>query len=527
MVPDLHCRKMPQKKQPLSLEALGLQAGGEFVSSIGRMIISSKTDAIALNRAGAMENMFSYLTEFLYTHVPWNLFDQMATHVLTSISNLIKETKNNYNQDQPMSVFLNKMKVVVSLTEVAINPHLRCIDISVWPKIMRHVLYQRLYRMTGLEELNLGSGSGGWKTSDIEKSIIQGVSAMQNLTSLCLCFDCTDHIISIVGQTCCKLQNLDVTSSRSVTDRSVGPLLNCPQLRQLLLYRTSVSIEGYTELLLGLRQLKDLGRCDELGIILENLKERNSVSEPLGLEVFQSRDVTTTHLNLLVEMCPNVRHVSIFHDERVSDLTVLIYLNNLSELKLLACDFYTDQVKQMLEVRGEKLTWLHLEHVEEIDLNALVYISQFCPHLKKLVLYNCDFLEHTSLSLKKLKVVPFQYLEQIICVVDCALVHLEFLLSHCINIKCIQLGSSTGIGDETMAKVLAVNPMRKLEELKILFSDNLSMQTVQFLMTRCDNLRVLTELESWQGITAEELETFRKYLILNNIDLDIRSKFSY
>nr|CAD7445584.1 unnamed protein product [Timema bartmani] len=277
---------------------------------------------------------------------------------------------------------------------------------------------RNLYRMIGLEVLDLGSGSGGWNTSDIEKLIVSGVSSMKNLTSLCLCFDCTDHILSVVGQNCTRLQKLDVTASRSVTDRSVNALLNCPQLSELRLNRTSISIDGFATLLMGLRRLEDFGRCDEFGCVLEHILEFHKSVGPFGLRMFQSRDVTSCQLNLLIKMCPFVMHVYIYHDERISDLTILSALENLSELKLLSCDFFTDNVKTLLELKGYNITWLHLEHVEEIDMNALVHISQFCPNIKKLVFYNCDFLEHTSISMKKLAVPPFQHLEHIISIAN-------------------------------------------------------------------------------------------------------------
>lgn len=521
---------MPKKKQPLSMESLALQAVGQFVTAVGRKMINPLVGIArqdSLRGIALLQSNLDRLNELLYASVPWYLYDQMATQVLTAIAALIQETKQTYVNSEPMTIFINQMNIVVHLTEVAIHPHLRNIDFSVWPKIMRHVLYKNLYRMTGLEKLNLGSGSGGWKTSDIEKLTVCGVSSMNNLTSLCLCFDCTDHILSVVGQNCSRLQCLDVTASRSVTDRSVSILVNCRELKELHLYRTSVTVEGYAVLLKGLPRLEDLGRCDEFGFILEHLRSTEGNIGPFGLRIFQSRDVTTYHLNLLIEMCPRVTHVSIYHDERISDLTVLSALDDLCELKLLSCDFFTDRVKQLLEVKGYNLSWLHLEHVEEIDLNALIYISQYCPNLKKLTLYNCEFLEHTSLSLKMLSVQPFRSLERIMCVAECALLHLEFLLSNCFNIRFIQLGSSTGIGDVTMAKVLSKNPMKHLEELKILHSDNLSMKTVHLLMNHCDNLRVLSELESWQGITEEELREFRKELKQKNLDLDIRPTLSY
>ena len=62
--------------------------------------------------------------------------------------------------------------------------------------------------MTGLEVLDLGSGSAGWKTSDIEKIIVNGVSAMPNLMCFILCFDCTDNIITALAQNCKKVTNI-------------------------------------------------------------------------------------------------------------------------------------------------------------------------------------------------------------------------------------------------------------------------------------------------------------------------------
>ncbi|PSN57584.1 hypothetical protein C0J52_00532 [Blattella germanica] len=522
--------KMPKKHQPLSMETLALQAVGNFVSAVGQSMINPWCNiAHEDSMAGltVLQGSFRRLNEILYASVPWYLYDKVATQALTAIAKLIQETKQNYVHFEPVTLFINQMSVVVNLTEVAIHPNLRNIDFSLWPKIMRNVLYKNLFRMTGLEKLDLGSASGGWKTSDIEKLIVTGVANMKNLTTLCLCFDCTDHILTIVGQNCTKLQRLDVTASRSVTDRSVNILLNCKELKDLYLYRTSFTIEGYALLLKGLPRLEDLGRCDDFGYILEHLHSTEGNVGPFGLRIFQSRDVTTYHLNLLIEMCPQVKHVSIYHDERISDLTVLSALDELSELKLLSCDFYTDKIKHLLEVKGYNLTWLHLEHVEEIDLNALIYISQYCPNLKRLTFYNCEFLDHTSLSLKTLSVQPFRCLERIMCAAECALLHLEFLLSNCFNIKSIQLGSSTGIGDVTMANVLSKNPMKYLEELRILHSDNLSMKTVHLLMTRCDNLRVLSELESWEGITEQELSVFQSELKRNNIDLDVRPTLSY
>lgn len=520
---------MPRKKTPGSLQELALKSIRHVVLTVGRRLISVAGSPQVTYEAESLvlKSSIERMNEALFSNVPWYYFDKLSQVILETVNELLIETRTEFDYCLPIHIFAARMNVVVKMTLLAIHSQLKSIDFSAWPKVMRNVLYQNLFKMTGLEILDLGSGSGGWETSDIEKSILCGVVQMKNLVSLCLCFDCTDHILSVVGQNCTLLQKLDVTSSRSVTDRSVPALLNCTRLKQLFLYRTSVSVDGHAELLSSLPQLEDLGRCDEFGYILERIRISGKYQGPFKLRNFQSRDVTSSHLYLLTSMCPQVTHVSIFHDERISDLTLLSQLEQLTELKLLSCDFFSDNIKPLLEAKGSNLTWLHLEHVEEINLNALIYISQYCPLLKKLVLYNCEFLDHTSISLRALDIPPFRHLEKITCIAECAQAHLEFLLSNCFNIRFIQLGSSTGITDAIMAKVLAANPMKKLEELRILYSDDLSMQTVSLLMTQCENLRVLSELESWGGIGEGELAAFQSEIREKNIDLDISPTLSH
>lgn len=521
---------MPKRKVVPSLEELSMKAVGRYVTCMGQRLIGPiccHSFGDPNNGAHFLQSNIDYINTLLISSVPYYLYDRLAIEVLQAVQELIEKTKKTFNQFSPMTTFVNEMNVVVSLTESVINAHLKTLDFTCWPKMMRYVLYKCLRKMSGLEKLNLGSCLGGWSNHD--KWFLDALGSMKNLHTLCLCFDCTDLIVQILGDNCPKLQNLDITSSRSVTERSVPSLLKCKDLKELQLCRTSMSIAGYAQLLIGLPKLQDLGRCDEFGSILKYIYNLNPSAGPFEIRKFQSRDITTEHLKLLVYMCPNLYHVSIFHDEQIWNITLLTVLQNLTELKLLSCDFYTDNVKQLLEIKGSKITSLHLEHVEEIDLNALMYISQFCPKLKNLVLYNCDFLAHTSLFANpdRLRVKPFQQLERIFCVADSASLHLEFLLTHCVNIKNIHLGSSTGIGHDLMIKILNRNPMRHLEELRILYSSDLSICTVDKLLASCPKLRVLSELESWNSITKEELAYFKEYIEKSNFALDIRPTLSY
>lgn len=514
---------MPKKRQVRMLQDLALHSIGEFVINFGKNIIRPSVCRIMSKNKTVLSLETRLVQEMKYhlsSSVPWHLYDKLSIHVLRAIENYY-----HYNYCATGINHAEVNIVIAKLTESVIHENLRTIEFTAWPKIMRHVLYNKLHEMSGLEVLDLGSGSAGWRTSDIEKSIIAAVSLMKNLVSFTLCFDCTDNIIFALSQNCPKLQKLDVTASGCVTDRSIPYLIKTHRLREIKLFRTSITTSGYANLLLGHRNLENIGRYDELGYVLEYIRANiDNFKEPFHLRVFESRNVTTDHLYLLVDMCPFIINFSILKDEKINDLSILLApLKQLRELKLLSCRFYRNGLNNLLSLKGSQIVHLHLEHVDQIDMSALVSISQSCPNIKNLMFYNCEFLELMSNDQhlnRKLTFLPFQYLERIKCASECAKMHLEYLLSYCINVKFIQLGSSTGIDDATMRRILLRNPMSHLEELKILYSADLSMSTVKLLMKNCHNLRRLSELESWQGISSAELEIFRRDIRFNNVDLD-------
>ncbi|XP_058806310.1 uncharacterized protein LOC131672835 [Phymastichus coffea] len=517
---------MPRRREVPSLRELALKSVGEYVIGFGRSVVAPFSALCGLEAAQAdsyLRGALLGLRQQLSCCVPWNLYDRMATEVLLAVRDLVTEIKAAYSGERPGSC-LAEINVAVNLVHAVVSPRLRRIAFGDWPKFMRHALYDSLADMSGLRVLDLGSGSVGWRSSDIERAVVAATGAMGNLTAFTLCFDCTDSVLAAVCRHCCaQLQQLDVTASRSVTDRSIACLLKCARLRELKLLSTSVSVPGYASLLLDHPCLQDIGRYDELGVALEHIRQsaRRPDARPLRLRAFECRGMSPRQLYLLAEMCPGIVSLSLLRDERVDDLAVLASLTELRELKLLSCEFYTNGVRVLLEVIGCNIVSLHLEHVGEIDLGALVFISQCCPNLRSLVFCNCEFLATaTSAQHRKLAVPPFQHLERLKCVVDCAEPHLEFVLSHCVNVRFVHLGSSTGIGDATIRRVFDKNPMNKLEVLKILYSNDLSMSSVHLFMRNCENLRRLSELESWEGISRQELYAFREELRLNNFDLD-------
>ena len=138
-------------------------------------------------------------------------------------------------------------------------------------------------------------------------------------------------------------------------------------------------------------------------------------------------------------------------------LSPLSKLKNLKEVQLLACNFHSDKVDRLVVDRGPNLQLLHLEHVDELDMASLILIAENCPNLVKLVFLNCDFVENfgTSLSTRKFPVAPFQKLESLVCVSECAPNVIEFLLMQAKFLKSVQFGSTAWFNDQTVSAVLS------------------------------------------------------------------------
>jgi ribonucleases P/MRP protein subunit RPP40 len=363
--------------------------------------------------------------------------------------------------------------------------------------------------------------SGGWKTLDMEQVLVDGIENMSNLMHLRLNYDCTDNVLKTLVKNCPRLMSLDITNSKNINNASVDILVDLKNLRQIQLYRTSVSMEGFINILLHLPELRDIGRYDELGRCLEYIDDYYPTYGNFKLESFISIQATTKQIQILSEKCPNVSSISLFHNILLLDLMVLIGLNNLAKLKLLSCDFFADQIRDVLQVKGCNLTFLSLEHVDEIDMNALVYISQYCTELKTLVMCNCNLIESTSVT--RFKLPPFMNLENLTLIGECTSQHLEFILCNSHRLKFIHFGTQIITTDELFVKVFLRNELSQLEEIRILHSDFVTVKTAYALVNNCINLQKLFEIECWLNVLPCEFDELKQYIKAKNFDVDLTS----
>ncbi|XP_032529664.2 uncharacterized protein LOC116779475 [Danaus plexippus] len=514
---------MTRYKETVSLEELALVKLGEWIAkqAENRMYPTAllaqqnpQESQIILNQY--IEAVRSYLD----INVPWMLHDKLAKTTIASLSDLIEKTKSSLGFRGSMAKFVSQMNVIVKMTEVLFTKNFTYVSIDNIPKMMRAVFYTKLHMLTGLTYLNLGSLSGGWKTADMEESIIQALKGLHSLKYLFINYDCTDNILRCIVKNCPKITKLDVSCSKSITNQSIDIINKFKNLKSIQLYQTFVTWEGYVNLLINCNTLEDIGRCDEIGKVLEFIHNNCPEACPLNLRTYVSRYATSNHLQLAVTMCPNICTMTVFHNTLQTDLTVLMGLKELYDLKLLSCDFYANQIKQVLQVKGCNILKLHLEHVDQIDLNALMYISQMCPFLETLTFYNCTLIQHTSLYTKKLDILPFRNLKRLTLVSSFTDEQLLFLLTNCLNAEFIQIGTAVQLTDEFLIKILDKNPLIYLKELRIMQSDFLTMLSVDKIIQSCMSLEILVELESWTLLNDTDREYVRNYIKINNYNVD-------
>lgn len=515
--------KMPNIKQPQRLETKALNQLGNWVAHIAESLmvpVAQLAQKDTCEAQSVLARNVNQIRLYMLYNVPWTLYNNLADEVIRALSELLDKTKKSLGFGGSMGKFVSQMNVAVSMVEVIFTKHFTILSLDSIPKIMRSIFYIKLKMLTGLVSLNLGSLSGGWKTADMEESILQSLKYLHCLKYLFINYDCTDNILKCVALNCPQLKKLDVSCSKSLTNDSIDIILKLKSLVSIQLYRTSVTLEGYAKLLVKNKIIEDIGRCDEIGRVLEYIDLTNFDARPLSLTTYVSKYAPISNLQLVVEMCPKIRSITVFHNTLQGDLMILTALPELLELKLLSCDFYADQIKQVLQVKGCNIISLHLEHVDQIDLNALMYISQLCPMLETFTLYNCTLIQHTSLYTKKLEILPFRNLKKFTCVATCTDEQLSFILSNCLNVDFIHIGTAVQLTDDFFAKILDTNPLIYLKELRIMKSDFLTIRSVERIIQSCMSLETLVELECWSMLLESDVEYIRNYIRVNNFNID-------
>ncbi len=196
-------------------------------------------------------------------------------------------------------------------------------------------------------------------------SFSTGIAGMTKLVSFSLHYDCTDHLLSVLADTCRgSLRILDIERSGHTSDRAVDSILRLSRLEDVNLFRTGLSVEGLGRVLVGLRgSLRHLQRGDFLCDVLDHLEAagEEGAGDDVTLKVqefWASEDYffhTGEQMARAASRCPEIAKMLFMFQSQVCHLSVLVDFSNLRELDLWGGQFYSDDLCQMLEMIGTGL----------------------------------------------------------------------------------------------------------------------------------------------------------------------------
>jgi len=482
-----------------------------------------------------LDERVDVLRSYVFSSLPASVYDSVVEMVLAILSDYWSQIKAQQRRHESGSAadkpeIMHKIQTTERYAKLILHPQVKTLDLSEISRVLRSELLVNMSKMLGLEKLNISSR--GHTSSVAWKALWKSMQTLTRLRHFTLKHDCQNECLAVLGQNCPHLVYVDVSGSQAVSDAGANWLLHCAKLKVLDLYQTGVNVPVYASLLLGLKDLATVGRCDKFGQVLEYMASHQSTPRQLcSVRVCHSRDMSREQLQLLSQMCPKLTQVSLYVDEDMGDLlTPLTQLKELEELKLLACNFYADKVDVLLRTSGHQLTLLHLEHIDELDMNALTCIAESCPNLEKLVFFSCDFVENFGPS--KLQANrpaserPFRNLQVLVCISESAPNVIEFLLVNADRLRRVQFGSTAWFNDATVASVLAKGALKNVEEIRILRSYELTISSVLLLIDKCPKLRVLSEMEGWEGIKPSQLHNLRQKVRRENLQLDTEASWN-
>ena len=508
---------MPQLKQPPPLNLTVLQSLQRYIQTLGQDLLTEVCSGIPGIIPSTRSGMPSYLVEernhtfykseelqqFLHPGLPQTLSNAVTSAILEAITTLTSEAKCTYDGFSK-SGDDSCREIIEKLISLALHDQITHVDLLQWPWIIGEILLKNLEKFQHLEVLKFWPASWSPLWTTVVERLENGCCSLINLVSFSMRCHCTDKILQVMAY-CTRLKYLDVMSSVEVTDICVTSVLQMKNLKVINMWSTSLTADGYTELLIGLPHLSKLAWFDLNGQALASMK-----TSPLSLQNYEASRVSEDQLFIMVQMCPNLTQVS-FHKVE-ADLSVLGALKHLREIKITHCNAVNSNLKGLLVIAGCNITSLELHELEDVDL---LMIGVLCANLKRMCLI-CEFQSSDS-SFLGIKAPLFKELEDL----RFGSKYSESLFFNCTNIRKLEISRCDNLNDDVFAELLRRNPLKQLQILSICHSGQLSMNTVYLLLDSCNKLRVLEGLDSWGGITKSQVMELCTEMKRKNMDIEI------
>ncbi|XP_026476073.1 uncharacterized protein LOC113381337 [Ctenocephalides felis] len=378
------------------------------------------------------------------------------------------------------------------------------------------------------------------------------IHSLNNLVSLDMALICNDKLLSVVGNSCPKLEYINATSSykriqsdfnalllsRNVSDKGLHCLLSCQQLRKIVIdeprgkFTHGITYKGIEELITKLKFLEEINFTDIAAII--NKPYLKGVT--LKLKNITQFKISVQKIKIFEKTCPNLKCLILTNfsaDENESYAALDYMAESVIHLESIKLSYfgYNSAVQKYFQMKGSFLTSIIFIGDAERSIAAedIHHIGKYCPNLMRLHIEKIAFFDNglteSVYDKNMFKFIKTLHLSGLRWDVEHIL---PLCLSNTIYIEKISLI----INDENyndhnpyrvenvLAKIFNKNTaaLKSLESLYLYNPIAVTVEFITFLLAKCDNLQALNV---WCE-DHEKCSTLQKTLISDNFDINFQ-----
>jgi Leucine-rich repeat (LRR) protein len=335
--------------------------------------------------------------------------------------------------------------------------------------------------------------------------LVERIQILKNLQEFGFHVGCTTEILKELSKYCPRLQKLSVQHSKSVDDFCIEHLLTFTQLVSLDISDTSVSTNGYRELLLGLTQVQNITWFDPIEpVLIRRIECLPSVRIFAG---------TLLGGTLLVRKCPNITKLTLI--SLTSDISGLAELRNVTSLSISHCCYARTGGDFVIKGLGTTLTKLKLLDIVNINIDDLI---GHCTVLKTLDIHSCHITNRRKLDHK---FPHFRNLKELSLINNFGPFKFSCVLHLYVNLRKFHVVGMGQITDTIIREIVTAGGFRSLIECVVDNCGDMSMDTVWLLMQNCPSLCEIGNIKSWSGVTQYEVQSLLNFLRNNNLSLTV------
>lgn len=372
---------------------------------------------------------------------------------------------------------------------------------SYYEKILQVIAAQG----TGLRVLNL---KGIWVKEEHMHYMFEIVKKCSYLTKLYIPYIANDELLEVIGNTCTRLQLLDISGETDITEIGVDYLSKgvCADLLTVI----DIGMPGeenicYSDIAMILEHCPNVQTLATYSYVGPSLKFiHDNIDENFKCKLIYLHDTGTDAetLRIIVKTCPQLE--SLYLD--TPNKGILHILKNKFLRKIKIYKFLCSELISALEVNGRNLSHLTMmKGTGNLDIGKL---TRLCPMLIDLDCYMMELMSYDYVR----KFENLEGLEMLSSPINES--SLKSFICNSTTLKRLAV-DTVSFNDEDITSIFVENDFLELEDVWFTLAPNLTITSIEILMERCPELQSVGQLSGW-SLTPDDLALIRGLLKSGN-----------